>query len=930
MKLNLLITLVLFSLNLTAQDYNYYHYDIKDGLSGINVYTIAQDKDGFLWFGTETGLSRFDGSHFKNFSSEDGLNENEIINLFVDSKNRVWIFPFKNSVCYYYHGKIYNESNDSLLKKFHPKNEIFTACEDKHGNIFFLELNVLHVLSSKNELKEINKIDGNPFYLDACGIGPNGNCTLFISFPNDIANYKISKYEYNSGLIERTTIDDHDFTRNSLQLNANHILLRNKDSLYLSNQKVNENFSIKIPPHFHTISNISDSSFAISTSEKTYLFNINQKKIVDSFLPNKTVNRCYKDNEGNLWFATVAHGLYRLSSTAFKIYDLESGNMPVYTLSRFKDNLYIGSSKMLMWTLNLKNNKLKKLKLGIEYNIGKVSAIQAADSRNLFLGTDNGVFKLTDNGNIKDFYLRLSIKSIFLHNDSLLVASDRVVYDADIHNLSKPDTIWYGRVTAVCKFRDKYYVGTLGSLNLVEIQNKKRSIINLADSSPFLKDKIVAIVPVFNNDVWVATGNTGIVCLRNNKVIYHLTINNGLTSNLCRCLYASAKFLWVGTEKGICRIDISVYPFKITHFTAAEGLDCEIINCIYAEHDSVFAGTPFGVTFFSPSRVQNKSVCELKLVDIQSKNKDWFYNKDSIDLSSNDNFLQFQYAGISYVSSGDITYYYQLIGLDSSWQSTKQNSIEFESLSAGSYTFNMYAINKYSIRSKTISISFVKEKMFWQLWWVQIMLFLGLTFLIYIIVRQRIKAIKKSANDKFLREKKIHELEQMALRAQMNPHFIFNSLNSLQQFLFAGNALEANHFISAFSSLIRQTLLISEKKFISLVEEVKYIDTYLNIEQTKYENIFDYSISIDKAVQADNVLIPPLILQPYIENSIRHGVLNLQSQKGLILINFTVEGHLLNCMIEDNGIGREMSFKLKKCFANKSSIKRNGACKKKN
>src|SRR5579871_2764170 len=105
------------SIALCAQEYNYTHYDVKDGLAGSTVYSIVQDKDGFMWYGTETGLSRFDGTHFKNFYTSDGLPDNEIIKLFVDSKNRVWIIPFKNSICYYWKGKIYNQQNDSLLKK---------------------------------------------------------------------------------------------------------------------------------------------------------------------------------------------------------------------------------------------------------------------------------------------------------------------------------------------------------------------------------------------------------------------------------------------------------------------------------------------------------------------------------------------------------------------------------------------------------------------------------------------------------------------------------------------------------------------------------------------------------------------------------------------------------------------------------------------
>src|SRR6478609_3333226 len=152
------------TLKCAGQEYNYYHYDVKDGLSGINVYSITQDKDGFLWIGTETGLSRFDGLNFKNYTQEDGLNDNEIISLFIDSKNRIWIFPFKNAVYYYYNGKIHNALNDSLLKKINLKNEIFKACEDNNGNIFFLESQRLHIVSANDNLTEINEIDSKPFF----------------------------------------------------------------------------------------------------------------------------------------------------------------------------------------------------------------------------------------------------------------------------------------------------------------------------------------------------------------------------------------------------------------------------------------------------------------------------------------------------------------------------------------------------------------------------------------------------------------------------------------------------------------------------------------------------------------------------------------------------------------------------------------------
>jgi len=350
--------------------------------------------------------------------------------------------------------------------------------------------------------------------------------------------------------------------------------------------------------------------------------------------------------------------------------------------------------------------------------------------------------------------------------------------------------------------------------------------------------------------------------------------------------------------------------FQITNFTGADGLDCEIINCIYTKGDSVFAGTPFGVTFFEADKTQIKSICELKLTDIQSRTTNWNYDQKNIKLSSQDNSLRFEYAGISFVSSGDITYYYQLKGLDSSWRSTKQNSVEYQSLPSGAYQFNIYAINKYGVKSKMITIPFSKEKTFWQLLWVRGMLIIMVGLMIWLIFKACMKTVKRTADEKILRERKIYELEQMALRSQMNPHFIFNSLNSLQQYVFAGDAIEANHFITNFSSLIRQTLYISGKKFITLDEEIQYLESYLTLERAKYENVFNFQINTGENV-SENILVPPLILQPFIENSIRHGILNLKKESGKILINFWVENNSLVCVIEDNGIGRENAMRLK-------------------
>ena len=153
-----------------SQEYGYTHYSTKEGLAGSTVYNMVQDRDGFLWFGTEGGLSRFDGTHFKNFTRQDGLPDNEIIQVFADSKGRIWIVPFKKSVCYYYKGKIYTPANDPMLKKIPVRDFVVGFAEDKAGNILMHELKRLYKVSANGGITVIDSINGLPVeYINAIG-----------------------------------------------------------------------------------------------------------------------------------------------------------------------------------------------------------------------------------------------------------------------------------------------------------------------------------------------------------------------------------------------------------------------------------------------------------------------------------------------------------------------------------------------------------------------------------------------------------------------------------------------------------------------------------------------------------------------------------------------------------------------------------------
>jgi LytS/YehU family sensor histidine kinase len=172
-------------------------------------------------------------------------------------------------------------------------------------------------------------------------------------------------------------------------------------------------------------------------------------------------------------------------------------------------------------------------------------------------------------------------------------------------------------------------------------------------------------------------------------------------------------------------------------------------------------------------------------------------------------------------------------------------------------------------------------------------------------VDRRIKKLRRQNDEKMQINNRMTELEQMALKAQMNPHFIFNSLNSVQQYVIDKDLLGANKFITEFSRLIRLTLDISSKTKISVYEEISYLATYLELEKTKFEDKFSYSVVVSPDIDTSDWFIPPMILQPYVENSIRHGVRYRHDKEGYIRVSFRMDEQYLICEVEDNGVGRK-------------------------
>ncbi|HET6991301.1 MAG TPA: histidine kinase, partial [Bacteroidia bacterium] len=230
------------------------------------------------------------------------------------------------------------------------------------------------------------------------------------------------------------------------------------------------------------------------------------------------------------------------------------------------------------------------------------------------------------------------------------------------------------------------------------------------------------------------------------------------------------------------------------------------------------------------------------------------------------------------------------------------------------YELVIYAVNNSGVKSKSpVILHFKIQKPFWQKSWFIILCIVCFLLLLYVVVKLVIKRIRKKEEQKTLINKQLAEFQLTALQAQMNPHFIFNAINSIQNYILKKKEQEAYNYLAKFSKLIRMVLNNSEQKILSLDEELETVKLYVELEQLRFEKNFKFELNVDENVDQTNVEVPTMFIQPYVENAIWHGLMNLENERNAILkIGISTENSLLKIVIEDNGVGREQAAKYKK------------------
>ncbi|OFX52044.1 MAG: hypothetical protein A2046_16620 [Bacteroidetes bacterium GWA2_30_7] len=423
---------------------------------------------------------------------------------------------------------------------------------------------------------------------------------------------------------------------------------------------------------------------------------------------------------------------------------------------------------------------------------------------------------------------------------------------------------------------------------------------------PFLKNRITVLRwNEYLNALVIGTKGLGLLIFKDNKV-FQINKTKGISGSLVTSLQIKERDIWVGTDNGLTKISFAqndIQNFSISNITTKNGLISNEVNSLYMYNDLIFAGTNGGLTYFNTkSYLINKIPPPVYISGLSVMQKDTIIS-NGIELDYDKNEITISYVGLSFKDAGNLEYRYKLEGTTGNWQTTRLTHIQYSKLAPGDYNFIVYASNENGVWSKTpAKISFVIHPAFWQTIWFRLLFILFIIAIVTMIYLYRLKIIKE--RNKL--SQKANKYMLLSMGKQLNPHFIFNSLNAIQGFIFKNDKQSSNEYISEFALLMRKTLYNSQNDFIPLADEIELLTSYIKLEVMRFNNKFTYEITVDKQLEIANWKIPPFILQPYIENAILHGLRYKDETGHLILKLNYVNNHIL-CSVEDNGIGREKS-----------------------
>lgn len=714
-----------------SQSYRTINYTVENGLPSSEVYHVLQDRQGYIWFATNQGASRFNGYEFQNYDIANGLADNSVLEIYEDYKGRIWFIPISCRLSYFYHDSIYTyEYNDAIQKELKS-----TYPPVKMG--FFVDTaeNIYLSISSTGIIRVSST--GGSTIMDAQSEYYQKYAMIYFANREKVLG-SMSQYRNIKGIsiLKNNHFTHIPYTKNKETYRIGAIPYKDKillfhltDLLTIENDRKVQKYSFD--SDIVWMSKEDNGNIWVSLNKKgAYLFtNSDHFSNPDAhFFKGLTVSSVIKDTEGANWFTTLEKGVFYIPSRDIKAYTYNDGlkATKITTVDAYKDKVWFAGNHSELYSLN--SGKLHVTDY-FKKPEGYYEFIKCCRDKIYMAGNLPGIFNVLDKGQIKNVRLNY-YKNIFftsdneyymLYNGIEKYSKDMIVCGALIYKFNV-------RTYCMCANADgRYWIGSDKGLMLL----KNEKVVDWSNTNKLLKYRIHDLVmDTASGNLWIATKGGGLL-LKTQDTIIQLTTSDGLPGNSLNSLSLDGRNLWIGTSQGLAKLDVmhnaTKFSYKIISYQVTDGLISNEINKVFVKDSMVYLATNGGLCFFDKTKIkQNNTPPPIYIKGIKINDKDTSILNE-YRLSYNKNNIAIEYLGLSYKNAGKIDYVYNMEGVDSVWRTTQSRITRFPLLPPGKYTFRVKAVNNAGVMSQqSAKLTFIIKKPYWQTWWFRIFIVLSI------------------------------------------------------------------------------------------------------------------------------------------------------------------------------------------------------------
>lgn len=899
-----LLSVLLYSASATGQTIPYNNYTLEDGLAHSNVLRLFQDSKGYLWLGTQYGLSRFDGENFVSFTTSDGLAGNTVMSMNELPDGSLLVGSHRGGMTRIRSGKVQPAAIASV-----PDGILYSTA-DKTGRLWLLNKSRI-----KGGLWECGYIDSNvyhPFLLhEYLGVPEEIDVFRVVALPDSSVVLATQRGAFVVSAAGRVAP-----LHNNLAVPVYAVVLDTAGNLWFGADDalyrvsalgaVPERLPMPGAGAINVLLAVRDGGLWYY-SRPQGLFYRNKENVVkytEAFsLSTVLINELLEDREGSLWIGTYSRGVYRIGDFRMRNYRVDAGLMSNYVSALAEDQggrVWVGSLGGL--SVIDRQQHCTPVPSPLLHRDDIVNALvvvghecwAAAPYRIVGVDARGRSRQLLGNGGV----------SLYKYGNQIYVGTYRGYYTTQPQWSLVADSV-LGR-----KRWNAMLIDGSGALWCATDNGLFRRYGDTLEhyllSGGFHAREVYSLCLDSNGVLWCATDN-GLYGY--DGAWRALTTAQGLSHNRCSSVLCDRYgVLWVGTLRGVNRFDGD----RITRYSVRQGLAGDEVNTLFLDSRNVlWIGTVNGLTAFDISSNRSKlPPPPLYITDVLVDDKTAAAT-GTLHIDAYEQTLLFRFRAVQLGNYREVLYRYKLEGSDDRWYTTRETAARYSSLPPGTYTFVVQAALSPDDWARALSAryTFVVNVPFWQTWW-----FVGgsavvLALAVVLFIRLRERWFKRRQAEKVAVYSRMLNLRQQALTALVNPHFVFNSLNSIQYFINRAHKELANEYLANFADLIRRTMDDSQNVVVPLRDELSRLELYLELEALRFAQKFRYAVVIDPVIDLEEIVIPVMLIQPYVENAIWHGIMPKGGNGEVrIVVRKTPESRL-HISVEDDGIGIEAAKK---------------------